>query len=101
MQCWGWKKGWVKKQYQRNLKIETEAIDRAVWQEFLTILPAENGQIRRHFMASAFLIGGEAGGEAEMGFQTPRKAEKRHRSRVQRGLCPLNHRQETRHVCPI
>ena len=46
MQCWGWKKGWVKKQYQRNLKIETEAIDRAVWQEFLTILPAENGQIR-------------------------------------------------------
>ena len=49
-------------------------------------------------MALAFLIGGKAGGEAEMGFETPRKAEKRHRSRMQRGLCPLNHWQETCHV---
>ena len=39
------------------VKIETEAIDRAVWQQILTILPAGNGQIYQghHFMARAFL----------------------------------------------
>ena len=56
---------------------------------------------KNHKVQCFFLIGREAGGEAEMGFQTPGKAAKRHRSRVPRGLCPLNHRQETRHVCPF
>ena len=50
-----WEGGKVCK--ENLVKIETEAIDRAVWQQILTILPAGNGQIYQghHFMALAFL----------------------------------------------
>ena len=53
--CCYWEGGKVCK--ETLVKIETEAIDRAVWQQILTILPAGNGQIYQghHFMARAFL----------------------------------------------
>ena len=53
--CYYWEGGKVCK--ENLVKIETEAIDRAVWQQILTILPAGNGQIYQghHFMARAFL----------------------------------------------
>ena len=36
-----------------------------------------------------------------MGFTPTGKAAERYRSRVSRGLCPLHHRQEAGHVCPV
>ena len=80
---------------------ETEAIDKVVWQQILTILQAENGQIQwrilRPFLL-AFLTGGETRGEAKMGFSAFGKAKKRHCSGVQRRLCPFYHWQKTCHV---
>ena len=52
--------------------------------------------------SKTFLISDrEAGGEAEVGFPSSRKAAERHCSRMQGGLCPLCHWEEAGHVCAV
>ena len=84
---------------------ETEAIDKVVWQQILTILLAENGQIHTmgYFTTLVFacFAGGETGGEAKMGFATSGKAPKRHCPRVPWRFCTLDHGKETSHVRPV
>lgn len=45
--------------------------------------------------------GRETGGEAKMGLSPPGKAAQGHRAGMSRGLCPLHHGEEARHVRPL